>query len=422
MALIYLTCQNPPETTPQHIPKESRVCLYHYFSGTLSGGIDEMISNINAMDYPWGVTAYPLDHESFKTMINASFAGRNPPDLFAYWAGEKVQKLVDQGKLAPLDTLWDDENLDEIFPKYISDAACTYSGKKYLIPLTQHLVLFYYNKQIFDDAGLTPPKTWDELQTTCQTLKDKGIVPISLGMQERWPGQFWFDYILLRTAGFEYRQKLMHGDAAYTDPEVMNAYKLWKEMLEKGYFNSDANTIDWAGATTRVVAGKSAMTLMGTWATQNFSAEASNWTYGKEYDMFVFPEITPMVPLTALGPIDGIILTKDGIHHEEAQKVLRYFCAEDPQKAMSRGSGAVSPSSNVPLSFYPPHHVQIMNEINVSKQWAFNYDLATPPEVSELGLNSFVELVEFPDQYQAILKSVEKGARAYFDAHSNHQR
>ena len=55
----------------------------------------------------------------------------------------------------------------------------------------------------------------------CKTLKGAGVKPFALGSKNRWPAQFWFDYILLRTAGPEYRAKLMAGEASYTDPEVM---------------------------------------------------------------------------------------------------------------------------------------------------------------------------------------------------------
>ena len=54
-------------------------------------------------------------------------------------------------------------------------------------------------------------------------------MPISLGSMNRWPAQFWFDYLLLRTAGPDYRATLMAGEAAYTDPEVVNAMTLWQE-------------------------------------------------------------------------------------------------------------------------------------------------------------------------------------------------
>jgi multiple sugar transport system substrate-binding protein/raffinose/stachyose/melibiose transport system substrate-binding protein len=49
-----------------------------------------------------------------------------------------------------------------------------------------------------------------------------------LGSRERWPAQFWFDYLLLRTAGPKYRAELMAGEKSYTDPEVVRVMEMWK--------------------------------------------------------------------------------------------------------------------------------------------------------------------------------------------------
>ena len=82
---------------------------------------------------------------------------------------------------------------------------------------------------------------------------------------------------------------------------------------------------------------------------------------------------------------------------------------------MSIGSGALAPSLEVPLSFYSPFKKRMIEEIKSSKYWAFNYDLATPPRVAELGMDSFNELIEFPDQYEKILENVETEAHIIFN-------
>ena len=83
----------------------------------------------------------------------------------------------------------------------------------------------------------------------------------------RWPAYFWFDFILSYTAGHDYRAKLQRGEASFTDPEVVKAMEMWKELLDKGYFYSDANAYDWTDAANQVAKGEAGMTLMGTWIT-----------------------------------------------------------------------------------------------------------------------------------------------------------
>ena len=210
--------------------------LHFYSSPSGNRAIESLVEVVNTEHPEFLVEAKHFEHESFKTAILAMLSGGNPPDLFTYWAGERVQAIVDAGYLEAIDDLWKQANLDERFGPAIT-RACTYNGRKYVIPLDQYYVAFFYNTAIFKKHDLTPPSTWAEFLSVCDALKTAGVIPIALGSRERWPAQFWFDYLLLRTSGPEYRQRLMRGDAAYTDPQVQRVYRLWKALIERGYFH-----------------------------------------------------------------------------------------------------------------------------------------------------------------------------------------
>jgi len=47
--------------------------------------------------------------------------------------------------------------------------------------------------------------------------------------------------------------------------------------------------------------------------------------------------------------------------------------------------------------------------------WAFNYDLATPPPVADVGLDAFAKFVDSPGDYMSILEETETGAKAAFE-------
>ena len=179
--------------------EDDELILLHYWSNSLSGGINGMTEAYNRASPPYRVRATPFEHESFKQSIISMLEGGSPPDLFSYWAGARVRALVERGFLAPIDRFWSEAGLDEVFPPQVA-RACTCNGKKYGLPLTQHYVAFFYNKAIFTKLGLTPPATWAQFRNVCEILKTAGITPLALGTRERWPAQFWFDYLLLRMA------------------------------------------------------------------------------------------------------------------------------------------------------------------------------------------------------------------------------
>jgi len=383
----------------------------HYWTGPLSGGIDDMTRTFNRSHPDIKFKATGFEHESFKVGIQAMLAGETPPDMFSYWAGARVKALVDKGLLAPIDDIWASTGLDSVFPPSVSRAS-TYDGHKYALPVTQHYVAFFYNKQIFRKYGLEPPTDWTQFLAACKTLKENGVTPIALGSRERWPAQFWFDYLLLKTAGPSYRDRLMRGDASYTDPEVMHAFAMWRDLLRAGYFNSGPNNLDWAEAAQLVHSGQAAMTLMGTWIIGLYDG-SMGWKQGEGYDFFPFPTITADVPQTCLGPIDVIVVPRRG-HPHMAKPAAAYFASTDPQMEMSRGSGALAPSSKVPQSFYSPLQRRILETIRATPQWAFNYDLATPPPVAEIGLNAFRTFINTPDRFESILKECQIRTAAAF--------
>ncbi len=403
---FFLNTKKDQEAGPA-VGKINQISLFHYFSGSLSGGLTEMINTVNNRDPYQQVLAQPLNHEAFKSMIHLTLAKGNPPELFTYWAGAKTQELVNQNKLEPLDDIWQAVPLTNRFSTPVTEAASTYNGKKYLLPISQSVVVFFYNKQLLQREGLTSPTSWEELVKLAEDLKTLKVIPFALGAKERWPAQFWFDYMLLRTAGPLYRQNLMEGKAAYTDPEVQQVYALWGSLLQKGYFNANANDLDWAEAAQTVCSGEAAMTLMGTWAFQVLTAAKCALSEETGFDFFAFPKMTPGVPKVALGPVDGIVLTKDSANHAFAKTILSYFSEIEPQQKLSVGSGGFAPSSQVPKTIYSPLRQRILAESESSSQWAFNYDLATSSEIADKGMDSFNELIAFPDQGAKILEHLQ---------------
>lgn len=375
----------------------------------MRGGIDELVAAFNAQHPQYDLKASGFEHESFKVGIRAMLDSGNPPDIFSYWAGARVRSLVAAGQLAPLDALWQETRLDAVFPGSLAEA-CTYDGHKYSLPLTQHFVAFFYNRNIFDSLGLSPPTTWEEFLTICTRIKAAGIAPLALGARERWPAQFWFDYLLLRTAGPQYRQKLMDGEASYTDPEVVRAFSLWQSLLDQDYFFPGPKAYDWSEAARQVYHGQAAMTLMGTWIIGLLGGQMG-WPEETGFDFFAFPRLDPAVPDVALGPIDVLVAARAG-NVRAAEQVLPYFASTGLQEAMSAGSGALAPSRDVAPAFYSPLKRRIAAVVRAAPYWAFNYDLATRPAVAEVGLDAFLAFVTRPHTLHSLLEDTQAKVRA----------
>ena len=388
--------------------------LSHYFGGFGGEFIEQIVDDFIAANPGLMHAESPVDHEQFKTSILVQLAGGNPPDTFSYWAGARIQFIVDDGFLMPIDDIWEANDMDSQFPQAVIDTAVTYDMHKYALPLTLHWVGVFYNTALFEQVGAMVPTTWDELVDVAEKFKMAGIPAFALGSRDRWPAQFWFDMILLRTAGNDYRQALMSGEASYTDPEVVRAYGMWKELVDAGYFNADANAYGYIDSANMVANGEAAMTLMGTWIGGHFASV--ELTPGEDFDYFSFPTIDEDTPRASLGPIDTFVVSADANNADAAKAFLVHLTNPDVQWAFAEGAGNLAPSLMVDTSNYNDVVARIAGEIAESAVYAFNYDLATPPPVAEVGLNSFSEFMANPGDYEAMLERVQADAQAEFMA------
>jgi len=386
----------------------------HYFGGFGGEYIEAIVDDFVAANPGLNREASPVDHEQFKTSILVQLAGGNPPDTFSYWAGARIQFIVDGGRLQAIDDTWAMNDMDSQFPQSVIDTAVTYDMHKYAVPLTLHWVGMFYNTALFEQVGASVPTTWDELVAVAEAFKEADIPAFALGSLNRWPGQFWFDMILLRTAGNDYRNQLMSGEAAYDDREVMRAFGLWNDLVQAGYFYPDANAYDWDEAANLVANGEAAMTLMGTWIGGHYSA--MEMEPGVDYDYFSFPTIDEGVPRASLGPIDTFVVSADAANADAAKAFLVHLTDPDIQLQFALGAGNLAPSLLVDTSNYNDVVARIAAEIAADPVFAFNYDLATTPPVAEVGLNSFSEFMANPGNYEVMLARVQADAAAEFAA------
>ncbi|MCB1499117.1 MAG: extracellular solute-binding protein [Bauldia sp.] len=393
---------------------EDAVSVSHYFTGELGQkGITEIFTEFTDKT-GIAVADSPIGHEDFKTGILVRAAGNSLPDVFSYWAGARTQFVVDAGNIMDIGDMWSADKLDDVVAKSVADGATLYNGKRYLVPFGYHYAGMFYNPKVMTDAGITTmPKTWDDLLAACKTLKDKGIDPIALGSKNRWPAQFWFDYLLLRTAGPDYRAKLMSGAASYTDAEVKKAMGLWKDLVDAGCFAANSNANDWTDASDQVARGDAAMTLMGTWITGYWNGQGLQ--PGTDYDFFEFPMVAEGVPNAVVGPVDGWLIAANAKNAEGAKKLVAWL-ASDPavQAKWAQIQGALSANVKVDASTYTPVMRRALKTVADADAFAFNYDLATPPPVAEVGLNMFAEFMNDSSNIDALMDKTQAAAADAF--------
>ncbi|NQZ60105.1 MAG: extracellular solute-binding protein, partial [Lentisphaeraceae bacterium] len=192
-------------------------------------------------------------------------AQKSGPDILFWYAGEQLRSYVRQGAVSAIDELWDKNQLDTKISHNFKELV-SYKKKVYAIPFAYYGWGFLYRKSIFAKYKITPPKTWQEFDQVCMTLKENKVTPVSIGLKNKWPCLGWFDYLNLRINGLEFHLKLLKGEISYQHPSIRKVLQLLKDSIDKGTFSPDVQKLDWKGALSQVNNGVAGMNLIGLFA------------------------------------------------------------------------------------------------------------------------------------------------------------
>ena len=144
-------------------------------------------------------------------------------------------------------------------------AACREAGGGTLktIPYQPNVFAFFYNKDLFDQAGIEKePTTWAELLDACQKLKDAGITPMT--MDDAY-ATCVIGYHLGRLVGEE-RVKEIVTNGEWDDPAVLQMAQDIESLASNGYYSEMVGSNVWpAGQNTELALGTAAMYLNGSW-------------------------------------------------------------------------------------------------------------------------------------------------------------
>lgn len=234
----------------------------------------------------------------------------------------------------------------------------THDGDETLhsIPYQPSIFGFFYNKTLFDKAGIEAiPTTWEELDAACAKLKDAGIVPITgdttymtsfMGYHlGRYLGQ---DGVKALVGDPAVADKVKSGDidkVSWDDEKVVQAAKDIEDFASKGYFSENiASNIYPAGQNQEFAPGEAAIIICGTWLPNEIKGGAeksgddkvevsSDLTWG----YFNYPSVTDGKDDNTANNIANQVMAinKDSKMSKEAFELITYITTGDADKQMT---------------------------------------------------------------------------------------
>jgi len=345
------------------------------------------------------------DAPTYDAFIKASFRTSVKPDLFTWHTGGQLEEIVKAGQVADTSSLWSDAIGKGYLPESLKPYY-TFDGKQYCVPLNIAYWVMFYNKKVFDDAGLQPPKTWADMMDAAAKLKAKGVTPF-YGTSQLF-SFVWFQQLLIGEDPQLYND-LGTGKAKWTDPGVVKVMQQWKSLIDSGYMSDPGDKTE---PQELLKSGKVAMAPFGTWF--NTSMTQVGLKPGTDYGMFTIPNVNPANTKTTLLFESGPLCILDKAPDKAASlKFAQWWLEPAAQEkwATSRGDVSANPKVTIP----DPS----LNEINKAAggsdvALASRFFELVPSPVLTAALDAFGAFTVKPADYQKQLQTLQKAADDYW--------
>jgi len=328
-----------------------------------------------------------LENEAFKTKMTTVVQSGDMPDIFQSWGGGVMNEYIGAGMMKDITADLDADG-GAWRNTFSPGALGVYSldGKNYGVPWDMGMVGFWYNKDLFAQAGIdAPPATWDELLDAVTKLKAAGITPIALGEGDKWPGHFWFGYLATRICGQNGFQAAASRSGSFADTCFVEAGNKILELNALEPFQDGYLGAVYGDQSTVMGNGQAAMELMGQWAP---GAQAGNSADGKglgdKLGFFPFPAVDggAGAGTDAFGGGNGFGIGKDA--EPEAVDFVKWLTSADAQVACAEAGFCIPVVKGGEAGMSDPLLIELQKTLSQAEYFQLYYDQALPPAVGSV--------------------------------------
>ncbi|MEP7288344.1 MAG: ABC transporter substrate-binding protein [Chloroflexota bacterium] len=273
--------------------------------------------------------------DQYFTVLQTKLNSGQGPDIFLGQSGKTdlvVNYNVAKNAVDLSDMAWVKQE-----DPLVADQA-TVGGKVYgltIFDVVGTTWVINYNKAIFQKNNLTPPTTYAEFKTLCQTLLKAGITPIYEPAADGWHHVLWFPELGPRyeevTPGLG-DQLNANKTTLVANPTMLTDLTQLKEMYDAGFFGANTLADKFADGTKMMASGKYAMMLNNLTFAQ--SVEKDNPDFKADnIGVFVMPLAdNQLLNLNPAGP--SMFIYSGSQHIAEAKQYFDFLTQSDSLQAM----------------------------------------------------------------------------------------
>ena len=365
--------------------------------------MEGLAAEFDAMHPDLTVELQVVDREAWKTQIR-NVLSADPPDVVNWYAANRMGPYVNAGLFMDITEWWDAgdfEGLESV------RGAMTMNDAVWGVPYTYYQWGIYYREDIFNDLGLSEPETFEEEVANCQVIVDSGRACYAIGSRFLWTAGGWFDYLNMRTNGFEFHMALARGEIPWTDDRVRDTFANWQRLIDMGAFIEDHQTYSWQEALPFVVNGQATAYLIGNFAVPHLRDAGLT---DDQLDFYQFPIITAGLPQGEDAPTDTFHVASGAQNVEAARAFLQFVTSAEVQGRINGPDGLGQLPINANASVADDEFIQQgfeMLSTNAQGGIAQFFDRDFPAEMASVGMEGLQEFMVFPENLDDILDRLE---------------
>ena len=373
--------------------------------------MEGMVERFGEMHPDLNIELTVIDREAYKTQIR-NFLSANPPDVANWYAANRMRPYVEAGLFEDVSDLWDEPEIAENLAS--TEGAMTIDGAQWGVPYTYYQWGVYYREDIHDEYGLEEPQDWETLKANCQTLLDNGVKCFTIGTKFLWTAGGWFDYLNMRTNGYDFHAALTAGEESWTSDEVRQTFANWRELIDMGAFIDNHQTYSWQEALPFMVNGEAAAYLMGNFAVAPMREAGLT---DDQIGFYQFPVIAPDVELAEDAPTDTFHIPSGAENKEAARAFLRFVVSPENQTLINNGENLgqlpVNAASSVDDDEFLKEGFEMLSSNSPGGVAQF-FDRDAPAEMAAVAMEGFQEFMVFPDNLEDILQRLEQARESVY--------
>ncbi|MGN8779609.1 extracellular solute-binding protein [Blautia sp. HCP3S3_C12] len=337
---------------------------------------------------------YPTDN--YKEKLTIAMSSGECPDVYTNWTGGPLTEYINAGFAQPVTDLVKEMGLDsKVMASGLAQGSV--NDEIYALPVLNIAIEgFYYNKDLFEQVGITEkPTTISELEADCDKLVEAGITPFALANQSKWTGSMFFMGLATRYAGLKPFQDAYAGTGSFEDECFKYAGEKIIDWVEKGYFPEGVNSLSFDDGQDKQLMYQetAAMTLQGTWQTSTFKADSEE--FYQKIGWFPFPAVdgSDADASIQIGTVGDCFATFNctGDKLKAAVELVSCFYT-DENVQYSVDAGYLPPVTNVADLITDEISVENLNAALDASSIQLWYDQYLPPAVSEVHQSTCQEL------------------------------